>query len=86
MYPQFDFFGVSFQINFAKNQTYPVSTATSSSFVQLLHAVLVKSPDKVLNYLMFVQALSESENRNAEVTPMISIDAHSVYHFGYPLF
>ena len=65
------------------------------------------SSDKLLNYLMLVQTLSEVKiemlnnhdfylgeisylchviGERIEVTPMISIDSHHFYHFGYPLF
>ena len=45
---------------------------------------------------MIVESLSEMKigmlnnhdliGERIEVTPMIGIDSHSVYHFGYPLF
>ena len=60
----------------------------------------MKSSDKVLNYLIFGQTLSEAnmeilENHKfhpwrhgerMEVMPGIVTDPHNVYHFGYPLF
>ena len=56
----FRFLPVSFQINFTKNQMYLVSTATFySSFAQLLYVVFVKLSDRLFNYLMFGQTLSE---------------------------
>ena len=59
VHPQFDILLASFLSNFAKQQTYLVSLQHSSSFVQLLYVAFVKSSDKLLNYLMLVNALSE---------------------------
>ena len=44
---QFDFFAS------------PISYSFCEKYVQLLYVVLVKSSDKLLNYLMFVQTLIE---------------------------
>ena len=59
MVNQFDFFlspVVSFQINFAKNQNHCNMLARLCNFY---YVVYVKSSDKLLNYLMLVQALTE---------------------------
>ena len=49
---------------------YPLQHA--SSFVQLLCVVFVKSSDKLLNYLMFCQTLSENGNtENSRISPLV---------------
>ena len=59
MHPQFEFFLLAtFHINFAKKQTYLVFNILARATVVF---VFVKSSDKLLNYLMFVQVLSETK-------------------------
>ena len=47
---------ILFQIDFRQKQRYPVSTAISSSIVQIAYIVLVKSPDKLMSSLGYCEA------------------------------
>ena len=51
--PQFDFLPISFQIHFAKIQTYLVSTTICYLGCETYVCSFVKPSDKLLNYLIF---------------------------------
>ena len=83
--PQFEFFASPIQINFAKNLR-SIHCNMLALFVKLYY-----------NYFMFGQALIKVKIETLKtigkffcnfvtVAPMIGIDPHGVYHFGYPLF